>query len=399
MPISASSKLERRYDLDWLRIGALALLILTHTNYIFTTWGWRGGVHSLGGGLFGDLIFDFLAPWRMGLVFLIAGAATRFMLEKHDLSAFVKNRTLRLVVPFLFGALVLVTPILFIARGDLREHGFISYLQHDVFNVVHVYGVPMPDLMHVWFLPYVFAYGLIACLAWRFARNGFKQVERLIGSAPVILIVAGAALLIFVSTYVVEPAIPRSNMLVDDPAGHLHFLPTFLLGLLQVRSAAFWTALRAARTWLYPLAAAMAVVVLGLVDLQHRGVIPVEVLWYQEVTRALYGATMIFALLAFGHTTLNRTTPARAYLSDAIMPVYLLHYLVLMLVAKPVVTLHLPIWIEYPLILSAVYVLCIGIYHVAIRPFTPMRLLFGLKPEVARKPHKPLPQEVTGTPA
>jgi glucan biosynthesis protein C len=397
MSVSASSRLERRYDLDWLRIGALALLILTHTNYIFTTWGWRGGVHSLGGGLFGDLIFDFLAPWRMGLVFLIAGAATRFMLEKHDLAAFIRNRTLRLVVPFLFGVLVLVPPILFIARGDLREHGFLSYLEHDTFNVISVYGIPMPDLMHVWFLPYVFAYGLVACLAWRFARTRFQQAERLLASAPVAFVVGGLTMLIFLSTEVVEPVFPRSNMLVDDPASHLHFLPAFLLGLLLVRSANFWAALRAARIWLYPLAAGMAAVFLVLVELHHRAAIPAGPLWYHEAARALYGATMIFALLALASTTLNRTARGHAYLSDAIMPAYLLHYPVLMMVAKVVLTLHLPMWIEYPLILSLVYALCMGIYHVAIRPFAPIRFLFGLKPDAAGKPRGSMPREAAGT--
>jgi DNA-binding GntR family transcriptional regulator len=34
----------RRSDLDWLRVGALGLLILTHVTFIFRTTGWR--VHS-----------------------------------------------------------------------------------------------------------------------------------------------------------------------------------------------------------------------------------------------------------------------------------------------------------------------------------------------------------------
>lgn len=50
-----------------------------------------------------------------------------------------------------------------------------------------------------------------------------------------------------------------------------------------------------------------------------------------------------------------------------------------MMVAKVIMAHHLPMWIEYPLILSLVYALRMSIYHVAIQPFPFVRFLFGLK--------------------
>jgi glucan biosynthesis protein C len=72
---------QRRNDLDWLRVGALGLLILTHVLYVYRTIPWR--VQSEHAGVWGTVAVEALAPWRISLVFFIGGAATRFMLERH----------------------------------------------------------------------------------------------------------------------------------------------------------------------------------------------------------------------------------------------------------------------------------------------------------------------------
>ena len=81
MPGIAS--VSRRHDLDWLRVGALGLLIVTHVTFVYRTTEWR--VQSEHAGLWGDLLVEALAPWRMSLVFFIGGAATRFARGVADL--------------------------------------------------------------------------------------------------------------------------------------------------------------------------------------------------------------------------------------------------------------------------------------------------------------------------
>ncbi len=43
-----------------------------------------------------------LNPWRLTLLFVISGCATRFMLDKMKTGAFVGSRTVRLLVPLVF---------------------------------------------------------------------------------------------------------------------------------------------------------------------------------------------------------------------------------------------------------------------------------------------------------
>ncbi|MFT3722380.1 MAG: acyltransferase [Hyphomonadaceae bacterium] len=395
MPTTVSSSFQRRYDLDWLRIGAIALLIVTHVNYVFVSWHWR--VHSENGGLFGDLVFETLAPWRMALVFFIGGAATRFMLDKLDLGAFLQNRFLRLFVPFVFAMIVLIPPINYIALGSAHQHSYLYYLTHDFIHAHKVYGVWFPDFLHAWFLIYVFCYAVAAGLAWRLAHKHFARAEQLAGQMPVELAVLVAATAFFVSSGLLEPVFGQSQALIDDPTAHVRSITPFLLGLLLVRQAGFWTSLRAARRWLYPLAGILLSLSLGFVLLGDSRGIPHGLHKVLEAVDSLYGAVMLFAVLAFASSALNHKGPglSQSYLSDAIMPVYLLHNLILPVVAKVVLLARYPLWIEYPLVLLLVAAISMAIYHVAVRPFDPVRFLFGMK--LKGKTRTPSPSAPSGT--
>src|SRR3546814_2942610 len=50
------------------------------------------------------------SPWRLSLLFLIAGVATRFMADKTPRPAMLRVRSLRLLLPLVFGMLVIVPP-------------------------------------------------------------------------------------------------------------------------------------------------------------------------------------------------------------------------------------------------------------------------------------------------
>src|SRR3546814_7239126 len=70
----------RHYGLDWLRVGAFALLIFYHVGMYFVPWGWH--VKS-------DEILPWatvpmfaLNPWRLSLLFVVSGYASRAVLGK-----------------------------------------------------------------------------------------------------------------------------------------------------------------------------------------------------------------------------------------------------------------------------------------------------------------------------
>ena len=94
----------RLYYLDWLRIIATLGVFLFHVFDIFN-------------GRFRDqkrrksdvimMIEGFFYPWGMPLFFVIAGAGSWFALRRRTAGQFTRERTLRLLVPFFTGTLLL----------------------------------------------------------------------------------------------------------------------------------------------------------------------------------------------------------------------------------------------------------------------------------------------------
>ena len=96
----------RRHDLDWIRVGAFGLLILYHVGLVYAPYDWH--VHSAH-------TFEWMReavlitnPWRLTLLFLVSGAALRFMTARRTPRQVARARFERLAPPLLFGALLLV---------------------------------------------------------------------------------------------------------------------------------------------------------------------------------------------------------------------------------------------------------------------------------------------------
>ena len=106
-PVLATAN--RRYDIDWLRIAAVLLLIPFHTARVF----------NVGEDLYAknpqlsdalERFIVFVGPWHMSLLFVLAGAATWFALGFRSGGRYAGERLQRLLVPFLFGLVVIIPP-------------------------------------------------------------------------------------------------------------------------------------------------------------------------------------------------------------------------------------------------------------------------------------------------
>src|SRR3977135_432044 len=99
---------ERRVDLDWVRIGAFGLLILYHVGMLFVSWQFHiKSAHRIAAL---EPLMLVLNPWRLALLFLVSGVATRFMLLKYTMRPLLRARSVRLLIPLIFGMLVIVPP-------------------------------------------------------------------------------------------------------------------------------------------------------------------------------------------------------------------------------------------------------------------------------------------------
>jgi hypothetical protein len=320
----------------------------------------------------------------MELVFLVGGAASRYLLEKLDLSAFVRNRLLRLAVPFIVGLVVVVPPQAYV-RLDEAGMGDISYLRYWLTGgwfVLPFHGIWLPDPAHVWFLPYLFVYSVVAASVWKFLPARFGRLQHIVERLPVLLIVAGTMLWIGTIASYVEPKHPRTDHFVDDISGHLAFFPAFVLGFLIAKSDAFWGGLYRARVIIWPATAVLLLLQL-LLFLDHR----------QHsflLAQGMYGAGMLYTTLSIGMTAFTKRSSLLIYATDAVLPIYLLHQTTLVVGADFIVPYHLPLYVEFPLILAAAGLIPLIAYHFFIRDLPWVRVLFGLR-AVRQNAHALLP--------
>ena len=96
----------RKHYLDNIRWATVLLVLVYHVFYLFNGVGVFGGVGSFSEVQYQDAVLYFVYPWFMVLLFLIAGISSRYALEHRSHKQFIKDRTVKLLVPSTLGLFV-----------------------------------------------------------------------------------------------------------------------------------------------------------------------------------------------------------------------------------------------------------------------------------------------------
>jgi peptidoglycan/LPS O-acetylase OafA/YrhL len=383
---------ERRTDLDWIRIGAFGLLILYHAGMYYATWGWH--VKSAVTSRTLDMVMLFTNPWRLGLLFLVSGCATRFMMARLTTGALARGRSARLLPPLAFGMLVVVAPQAYyevvekLGYPDGWWAFYVRYLKADQSFCPPGGCIILPTWNHLWFVAYLWAYTMVLAAVLAAAPGGLERAERwleqrLAGTMLLILPIVVLAVL----RVALQPIFGSTHALVDDWYNHAVYFPLFALGFLLARASAFWSAVEAAR-WpaLVVALAAFAAITTAYGSFDRANPAPDGL---RVALRVVYGAdqwAFIVAILGFGRRWLsNADGPLRRYLTDAIFPFYIVHQTVIVVVAHHLKAATLPIPVEAAIILGATALACLASFEM-VRRVGFLRPIFGLKPAPAGAP-------------
>ena len=120
--------MNRRYDLDWLRVIAFALLMLFHAGMLFSTWFWH--VKNLETSNAFDSVMRFVHQWRMPLLFFISGSAVWFAMERYSTWNYFRERHQRLLLPLLFGMLLIEPDAVdgfYVTKVEAQGVGFLEF--------------------------------------------------------------------------------------------------------------------------------------------------------------------------------------------------------------------------------------------------------------------------------
>lgn len=372
--------MDRHYGLDWLRIGAFALLILYHIGMVFVPWGFHAKTAQPVDWVAVPMLA--LNAWRLLLLFVVSGYASRAVLARGEgAGRFAANRTARLIVPLLFGVLVIVPvqPWVELTTQHRYPHDFGYFLLHDYFRFGTLHGVILPTWQHLWFVAYLWSYTMLLALVVALMGRLKTQwlFDRVFGTVLVWWL--PAAWMILVSAWLF-PGVAPTNNLVADIVSHAQYLPGFLFGFALAGSSATLAAMR--RWWPWAL---------GVAILCYAAVAAIEIRWPGSTVptwpygmifasaRALQGWSMIVALIGLADTYLNRDHRWRRMLTEAVFPFYIIHQTIIVAVEGGLLRFALPPLAEFVILVGATIAGCWLFYRVG-REIAWLRPLIGLRP-------------------
>jgi hypothetical protein len=344
--------MERRYDIDWLRVIAIGLLLIYHIAIVYQPWAmFLAFIRSdnLSTELWQPMTL--LNVWRIPVLFYVSGMGLFFAMRKRNWLQLIGERTKRILVPFLFG-IVAITPL----------HMFVFQ---------KYYSMPLdyyPHMGHLWFLGNIFVYVVVLLpvflLLKKYENSKLKRMTQKLMAYPL-------APFLIIPFFIAEALIFKPTLFaLYAETWHgfaIGFLCFFFGFFFMYVGKPFWDNVLKWR-WLYlGLAAILFTIRYTVYATEAPGLITV-----------IESNAWIFSVFGFCHKYLNKPSQLLSYLSTAAYPVYIIHMIVLYGVSAIILPFNLPVSISFPLLVLLTFAGCYVIYEFIIRRLKLIHPLFGL---------------------
>jgi len=380
-----TKQVQRRYDLDWLRVFAFSGVFLYHCSRFFNSAGWH--IKNAETSPLIDIFTGLFDLWGMPLIFAISGASIFFALHPGGATRFLRDRCLRLLMPMVLGILVLAPPQVYLDRLTHGEFSgtFFEFIPHFFRSANFAWtGV------HLWYLEYLFVFTLVLMplFIWLKRPSGQRllgYLSRFSKRTGAILVWAGptALLSIMIDPFgVMKPAPSEAFLrLVMFPLilvyGYLIFADD---GIQQaiIRQRRVSLILALVGSIIPPLVA------MGFTEWGWEFSFPTFALLMLLASLLIW--SYILAAFGYGMRYLTISKPLLSYANEAVLPFYILHQPVILILGYFIIPLPLAILAKYMIIAPLAFAITIGLYEYGVRRVNLVRRLFGLKP---RKPVLP----------
>ena len=344
---------DRRYDIDWLRVIAIGLLLVYHIGIGFQPWGVFIGFIQSNSSLDSLWIpMSMLNVWRIPLLFFVSGMGVCFAIRKRNFRQLLMERTMRIFLPFLFGIFFIVPIHLLLWQ---------KYYNQDI-----TYS---PAQGHLWFLANIFIYViLLSPFVYFLRKNTGDRITRWLKT----IYGNPLGLLIIVVPFVLEAILVKPDtyeMYATTLHGFLLGLLAFFFGFTFIQSGdSFWHTVLQWK-WLF-LSIAAVLFIVRVITFELKA---------PNYLMAFESTLWIFTAFGFAYRYLNHRSKALTYLSQGAYPIYIIHMIFLYASSYLIFLLAIPTTLKFILIIIFTGVGCLACYDLIIRRFRILRPLFGLK--------------------
>lgn len=405
----------RRSDLDLLRALVVVGLVFFHTATIFDLTDGTFYIKNAERSLILTIVVIFTGMWGMPLLFFVSGMGIWHALGRRSPRVFIAERVRRLLVPWLFGVLTLVPLQIYLS---LRSRGqftgsFAQYLPtfftiHPTFDFPWLWQTdPGPgefEQGHLWFLWMLLVYALLVLplCTWLRSPRGQRSIAWLAAMAEQ----PGR------QSWAVMVALPGLLVALAETLGQSEstggwnravYLLVLLAGFVLAADQRFTRAMQrqAPVNLLLGLLLLGGVIGAALVA-GMRGVDPTRDFGALNIAFRLLkgfdGWLLIVGILGLGNRLAGRAGAAHSsrqiapgaraarrarligYATEAVLPFYILHEPVVVVLAYVIVRWQVPLIVKYLAISLPALLLTLLLYELLIRRIAVLRFLFGMKP-------------------
>jgi len=364
----------RKNYLDWLRVLGISFVFIYHTTRLYNVEDWvvKNNIWYPSVEVWNGFATSFMMP----LMFVISGASLFYATGKGGFNKFLKDKILRLLVPLLVADLTHITIQSYLFN---RTHGLFSgsYFQF----LPQYYNLGTINWMgaHLWYLLFLFVFSILLYPIMRWLKgngSGFlSRLDGVISKTGVLYTLTFPFLLLYL-------IIPSDSILLSDNGGwpYIMYLWFLLLGFLLVSDEQLQDKIRRLR-WV-SLAVGLALVAGFLIVLSRvtnmEEITPLLIL--AGVMRIFGGWICVLAFFGLGMQYLVERTARLDYANEAVLPFYILHQTVILVVGYFVLQWAIPDAFEWMVVVVISFAAIIVLYEFLVRRFNVMRVLFGMKP-------------------
>ena len=302
----------RRYDIDWIRVIAIGLLIIYHSAVAFQPWGVMiGFITSKESWLSLWLPMAVLNVWRIPLLFFVSGMGVYFAMQSRTWIELITERTRRIMVPYVFGMFAIIPLQMLIWRYNAGM------------NLSYVWN---PG--HLWFLGNIMAYvAIFFVLFYAIRKNG--EIIKKIFSTPFGILITMAFMM--AEALIIKPY-PYELYAMTLHGFFLGLIAFFFGWVFAFTGIAFWNMIT--KWWWALLTIAVTLCYLRLGHgIQY--LIPIE------------SVSWVCLVLILGYKFLNKESNALRYLSEAAYPVYIVHMIFQFLGSMLIFPLNIAVEIKF----------------------------------------------------
>jgi glucan biosynthesis protein C len=365
----------RRHDIDWLRVLGMLTIFLFHCARYFDFDDWHVKNPQLSEGF--TIFIGVVAQWIMPLFFVLSALGVTYALRSRSNREYLNERARRLLIPLFFGILFLIPHQVYIERvtHDQFSGTFLQFIPH-YFDGLYAFGGNFAWMgLHLWYLLMLFLFSLITLPLFRQWQAEPGQIRmrlnQFLAKPGAIFLAAIPIALVEVVVNLCPETVGRRDFGGWSP---LTYLAVFVVGYWVARHDELQEAIYKYRWW----AAGLGLLATA------SGYILIEsgASSYSASVSILRGFNTWFwlvGILGLGRQYLSFQNNSLKYANQEVLPFYILHQSVIVLVGYWLLGWSAPVLIKYFVLASISFTIIMLLYEFIVRRVRILRPLFGMK--------------------